>query len=169
MTISATRQLVNFASTLSAPAIPAPVRRKIRLHLLDALACGWAASGHRVSEPMIRASRLFGGNGHCNAAMINGLDHDDGVEIDGKGLGHPGATLVAAAMVALDLNPEPVAQDVLITTLAAGFEVNNRLIHAIQPSAERFSQVYGVAQHQSIGAAVVAGRLLGLNPEQLHH
>lgn len=155
MTISATRQLVNFASTLSAPAIPAPVRRKIRLHLLDALACGWAASGHRVSEPMIRASRLFGGNGHCsvfgesgfsplaaafaNAAMINGLDHDDGVEIDGKGLGHPGATLVAAAMVALDLNPEPVAQDVLITTLAAGFEVNNRLIHAIQPSAERFS------------------------------
>ncbi len=101
--------------------------------------------------------------------MINGLDHDDGVEIDGKGLGHPGATLVAAAMVALDLNPEPVAQDVLITTLAAGFEVNNRLIHAIQPSAERFSQVYGVAQHQSIGAAVVAGRLLGLNPEQLHH
>ena len=185
MTISATRQLVNFASTLSAPAIPAPLRRKIRLHLLDALACGWAASGHRVSEPMIRASRLFGGNGHCsvfgesgfsplaaafaNAAMINGLDHDDGVEIDGKGLGHPGATLVAAAMVALDLNPEPVAQDVLITTLAAGFEVNNRLIHAIQPSAERFSQVYGVAQHQSIGAAVVAGRLLGLNPEQLHH
>lgn len=185
MTISATRQLVNFANTLSAPAIPAPVRRKIRLHLLDALACGWAASGHRVSEPMIRASRLFGGNGHCsvfgesgfsplaaafaNAAMINGLDHDDGVEIDGKGLGHPGATLVAAAMVALDLNPEPVAQDVLITTLAAGFEVNNRLIHAIQPSAERFSQVYGVAQHQSIGAAVVAGRLLGLNPEQLHH
>lgn len=88
MTISATRQLVNFASTLSAPAIPAPLRRKIRLHLLDALACGWAASGHRVSEPMIRASRLFGGNGHCsvfgesgfsplaaafaNAAMING-------------------------------------------------------------------------------------------------
>ncbi|MCS6067507.1 MmgE/PrpD family protein [Klebsiella variicola subsp. variicola] len=103
----------------------------------------------------------------ANAAMINGLDHDDGVEIDGKGLGHPGPHWFAAAMVALDLNPEPVAQDVLITTLAAGFEVNNRLIHAIQPSAERFSQVYGVAQHQSIGAAVVAGRLLGLNPEAI--
>ncbi|MGL6020024.1 MAG: MmgE/PrpD family protein, partial [Gibbsiella quercinecans] len=184
MNITATRQLVNFASALSAPTIPAALRRKVRLHLLDALACGWAASRHRVSEPVIRAARLFGGNGDCsvfgepgfsplaaafaNAAVINGLDHDDGVEIDGKGLGHPGATLIAAALVALDLSPRPVTHDVLITALTASFEVNNRLIHAIQPSAERFNQVYGVAQHQTIGAALVAGLLLGLRPAQLN-
>ncbi|GAA3894797.1 hypothetical protein GCM10022405_20340 [Gibbsiella dentisursi] len=90
------------------------------------------------------------------------------MEIDGKGLGHPGATLIAAALVALDLSPRPVTHDALITALTAGFEVNNRLIHAIQPSAERFSQVYGVAQHQTIGAALVAGLLLGLPPAQLN-
>lgn len=184
MNITATRQLVNFACSLSALTIPAAIRRKVRLHLLDALACGWAASRHRVSEPVIRATRLFGGNGDCNvfgepgfsplaaafanAAVINGLDHDDGVEIDGKGLGHPSATLIAAVLAALDLSPRPVTYDALITALTAGFEVNNRLIHAIQPSAERFNQVYGVAQHQTIGAALVAGLLLGLRPAQLN-
>ncbi|WP_246494741.1 MmgE/PrpD family protein [Brenneria izadpanahii] len=183
--MTATRQLVNFAGTLSAQNIPDAIRHKVRLHLLDALACGWAAGNHRVSEPVIRAARLFAGRGDCyvfgrpgfsplgaafsNAAIINGLDHDDGVEIDGKGLGHPGSTLVAAAMAALDLSPKAVTQQSLIAALTAGFEVNNRLIHAIQPSEQRFGQVYGVAQHQAIGAALVAGRLLELNPERLHH
>ncbi len=185
MNISVTRQLVNFASSLNAQAIPDAIRHKVSLHLLDALACGWAASSHPVSEPFIRAARVFGGNGNCsvfgqsgfsplaaafsNASIINNLDHDDGVEIDGKGLGHPGATLVAAAMAALDLSSTPISQNRLITALTVGFEVNNRLIHAIQPSAERFNQVYGVAQHQSIGAALVAGLVLGLNEEQLHN
>ncbi|MFS2225075.1 MmgE/PrpD family protein [Pantoea sp. B65] len=185
MNLTATRQLVNFASTLNAQDIPDAIRHKVRLHLLDAVACGWAASNHRVSEPVIRSARLFAGSGDCyvfgqpgfsplgaafsNAAIINGLDHDDGVEIDGKGLGHPGATLVAAAMAALDLSPQAVTQQALIAALTVGFEVNNRLIHAIQPSAQRFDQVYGVAQHQAIGAALVAGRLLKLSPERLHH
>lgn len=185
MTITATRQWVDFACTLTAQAIPDAVRHKVQLHLLDALGCGWAASQHPVSEPAIRAARLFGGSGDCrvfghsgfsplaaafcNAAVINGLDHDDGVEIDGKGLGHPGATLVAAALVALDLSTTPVSHQQLIDALTVGFELNNRLIHAIQPSAERFDQVYGVAQHQSIGAALVAGRLLGLDAQQLHN
>lgn len=185
MPTTATRQWIDFACTLNAQAIPDAVRHKVKLHLLDALACGWAASQHPVSEPAIRAARLFGGGGDCrvfgqsgfsplaaafcNAAVINGLDHDDGVEIDGKGLGHPGATLVAAALAALDLRETPVSHQELINALTVGFELNNRLIHAIQPSARRFDQVYGVAQHQSIGAALVAGRLLGLDAQQLHN
>lgn len=185
MNTTATRQLVKFARTLHAQAIPEAIRHKVSLHLLDALGCGWAASQHQVSESTLRSARLFGGQGDCsvfdhagfsplaaafsNAAVINGLDHDDGVEIDGKGLGHPGATLIAAAMTALDLSPTPVSHEALITALTVGFEVNNRLIYAIQPSAERFSQVYGVAQHQSIAAALVAGLLLGLDENQLHN
>lgn len=185
MNTTATRQLVKFACTLQAQAIPEAIRHKVSLHLLDGLGCGWAASQHQSSEPTIRSARLFGGTGDCsvfghtgfsplaaafsNAAVINGLDHDDGVEIDGKGLGHPGATLIAAAMAALDISPTPVSHEALITALTVGFEVNNRLIHAIQPSAERFDQVYGVAQHQSISASMVAGLLLELNEQQLHN
>lgn len=185
MNITATRQLVKFACTLQAQTIPEAIRHKVSLHLLDGLGCGWAASQHQSSKPAIHSARLFGGNGDCsvfghtgfsplaaafsNAAVINGLDHDDGVEIDGKGLGHPGATLIAAAMAALDISPIPVSHEALITALTVGFEVNNRLIHAIQPSVERFNQVYGVAQHQSMGAALVTGLLLALDEQQLHN
>lgn len=185
MNITSTRQLINFAKTLQAQSIPVAVRHKVSLHLLDGLGCGWAASQHQSSASAIRSARQFGGQGNCsvfgqtgfspsaaafsNATVVNGLDHDDGVEIDGKGLGHPGATLIAAAMVALDISPALISHETLITALTVGFEVNNRLIHAIQPTAERFNQVYGVAQHQSIGAALVAGLLLGLDEHQLHN
>ena len=127
MNTSTTRQLVKFACTLHAQAIPEAIRLKISLHLVDAIGCGWAASQHPFSEPAIRSARLFGGRGDCsvfghagfsplsaafsNAAVINGLDHDDGVEIDGKGLGHPGATLIAAAMAALNFSLIPISHD----------------------------------------------------------
>ncbi|THF65652.1 MmgE/PrpD family protein [Pseudothauera nasutitermitis] len=181
---SVTCQLVRFAHELTIDRVPEPILHKLKLHLLDALGCGWAASGTAAASLARDAAGLLGGHGNChvfgvrrqysapaaafaNAMLINGLDHDDGVEIDGKGLGHPGATLVSAAMAALDQSPCVVEGQVLLSALAAGFEVNNRLIHALQPSAERFAQVYGVAQHQAIGAAVVGGRILGLSDDLL--
>lgn len=177
---SVTHQLVRFAHELTIDRVPEPILHKLKLHLLDALGCGWAASDTKTASLARNAAELLGGYGSChilgarrqysapaaafaNAMLINGLDHDDGVEIDGKGLGHPGATLVSAALAGLDQSPHPVEGQVFLSALAAGFEVNNRLIHALQPSAERFAQVYGVAQHQAVGAAVVCGRILGLS------
>ena len=184
MTTPMTRQLIDFASRLTEDDIPEAVRHKIRLHLLDTLGCGWASSQHSVSAPFLQAARISGGEGHCsvfghhgfsplsavfaNASVINALDHDDGAEIQGKGLGHPGASLIACALTALDLCDKPVSTGRLITVLAAGYELNNRLIYAIQPTADRFHQVYGVAQHQTIGSALVAGLLLGFNQQQLN-
>lgn len=184
MTIPMTRQLIEFASRLTEDDIPEAVRHKIRLHLLDTLGCGWAASRHPVSAPFLQAARISGGEGRCsvfghhgfsplsavfaNAAVINALDHDDGAEIQGKGLGHPGASLIACALTVLDLCDRPVSTGRLITVLTIGYELNNRLIYSIQPTADRFHQVYGVAQHQSIGSALVAGLLLGFNQQQLN-
>ncbi|MFT4191642.1 MAG: MmgE/PrpD family protein [Comamonas sp.] len=181
---SCTHALAVFAHELTADHLPEPVRRQLRLHLVDALGCGWAASATEVGT-LARSAAHWLGDGPChvwgaarrhapmaaafaNALIINGLDHDDGVEIEGKGLGHPGATLVAAALAALDAAAQPVSGARFLAALAAGFEVNNRLIHALQPSAESFAQAYGVAQHQAIGAAVVAGSLWGLDAEGLH-
>ena len=101
-----------------------------------------------------------------NATMTNALDFDDGVEINGKGLGHPSASLVAAALAALD-RYDCNGRD-LLCALAAGYEINNRLIASIQPSARRFEQVYGIGQHQSLGACIVYGLLAGLSEECLH-
>lgn len=183
---SVTQRLVQFACDLSADAIPAGIQHKLKLHLIDAAGCGWAACQSSAAQLAHAAAEVLGpcGNGQvfgtarrysppvaafANAMIINGLDHDDGVEIEGKGLGHPGATLVAAAMAAVDHSARPVPGPVLLAALAAGFEINNRLIHALQPSAARFEQVYGIAQHQAVGAAIVYGRILGFDPHTLHH
>lgn len=181
---SSTQTLAVFAHELTVDQLPPPVQRRLMLHLVDALGCGWAASATEVGALARRTAHWLGdgpchvwgtASGHAplaaafaNALVINGLDHDDGVEIDGKGLGHPGATLVAAALAALDAAPCVVEGTDFLAALAAGFEINNRLIHAVQPSAESFALAYGIAQHQAIGAAVVAGKLWGLDAEGLH-
>lgn len=184
MTLPITRQWVHFASQLTVDDLPETLQHKIRLHLLDSIGCGWASSTQSISVPFLQVARVSGGEGRCsvfghqgfsplaavfaNASVINALDHDDGVEIHGKGLGHPGASLVASALTTLDLCDKPVSAARLITALVAGYELNNRLIYAIQPTAGRFHQVYGVAQHQSIGSALVAGLLLEFSPQQLN-
>ncbi|NDL62008.1 MmgE/PrpD family protein [Acerihabitans arboris] len=180
-----TRTLVRFAAHLADTDVPPAILHKLQLHMLDAIGCGWAASRTSMAQRARGAALALGGTGPClvfganrrhapaaaafaNAFIINALDHDDGVEIDGKGLGHPGATLLAAALAALDQQPGAVDRADVLAALAAGFEVNNRLIHALQPSAERFAQVYGVAQHQAIGAAVVYGRLCRFDERLMH-
>jgi 2-methylcitrate dehydratase PrpD len=183
---SVTQRLVEFACGLTIDAIPPAIRHKLKLHLIDAIACGWAAHRSATAQLARAAADVLGNHGRCyvlgapgryaapaaafaNAMTINGLDHDDGVEIDGKGLGHPGATLIAAAMAALDQSPGPVSGWELHVALVAGFEINNRLIHALQPSTERFDEVYGIAQHQAIGAAIVYGRINGFDATLMHH
>ncbi|MCM2448253.1 MmgE/PrpD family protein [Rahnella sp. CG8] len=180
-----TRTLVRFATHLAITDVPQAMLHKLQLHMLDAIGCGWAASRTTMAQRARSAALALGGTGPClvfgdarghtpaaaafaNAFIINALDHDDGVEIEGKGLGHPGATLMAAAMAAMDQQPHSIDRADVLAALAAGFEVNNRLIHALQPSAERFAQVYGVAQHQAIGAAVVYGRLCRFDEPTMH-
>jgi len=181
---SCTHTLAEFAAGLSARHLPMPVREKLVWHLTDAIACGWAASGTEIGELARNAARWqgLGGcfvwgspDGHApmaaafaNAMIINGLDHDDGVEIQGRGLGHPGASLVPAALAALQDAGQAVDAPSFLSALAAGFEINNRLIHALQPSAEGFARVYGVAQHQAIGAAVVAARMWQMDARAMH-
>lgn len=181
-----TERVAQFASHLRAEQLPAPILRKIRLHLIDALGCGWAGSATPLGEQARQLAQVLGGQGRCqvlgssqcfapaaaafaNAFIINALDHDDGVEIEGKGLGHPGASLVAAALAAIDQHPEPIAESDLLAALAAGFEINNRLIHAQQPSADSFAKAYGIAQHQAIGAAIVYARACGFDEHTLHN
>jgi 2-methylcitrate dehydratase PrpD len=52
-----------------------------------------------------------------------------------------------------------------LTSVVAAYEINNRLIRAMQPSYDRFCQVHGVCQHQSVGAAIAYGKLVGLSAE----
>lgn len=181
---STTQQLAEFAATMAHIELPEDVVTKVMWHLIDTLGCAAAGAELPIAAISRAAAKAIGANGHCrvfgteqlyspagaafaNASIANALDFDDGTEVNGKGLGHPGATLIPAALAGLDRFE--VSGDTLIRALTAGYEVNNRLIVSLQPSPERFEQVYGVSQHQSIGAAVVYGVLAGLDVKQLHN
>ncbi len=180
--VSLTRQLSAFAAELTIDRIPIELVEKIKLHLLDAIGCGIAGARSDLAERSLRVIGIEHAPGPCrvlgtpqsfgpaaaafaNAVAMNALDYDDGFEVGGKGMGHPGATLVAAALSGGSVHP--VDGSTFLAALAAAYEINARLILAIQPSYERFRQVYGVCQHQAIGAAAVFGRLAGLREEKL--
>jgi 2-methylcitrate dehydratase PrpD len=180
-----TRRLSRFIVGLDLADVPEDVQHKAKLHLLDCLGCGIAGASSELCERIRRFLSVEHGPGpigvlgseislgpgaaaFANAAAINALDFDDGFEVQGRGMGHPGATLVAAAMSAALGKPDMDGRS-LLTALIAGYEVNNRLIWSMQPSIERFQVVYGVSQHQSIGAAAVYGRLLGLDVDSMEN
>ncbi|MCL6385980.1 MmgE/PrpD family protein [Pectobacterium carotovorum subsp. carotovorum] len=175
-----TLRLATFAHRLTIRDIPAALRRKIVLHFIDSLGCGIAGANSQVVRDCARVTRLHYAAGNSpivdggaplaaigaaflNAAAINALDYDDGYEVAGRGMGHPGATLVAAALAAL--GTRPIDGKMLICALAAAYEINGRIIQSQQPSPARFQQVYGVCQHESIGAAVAYGLLTGCDAE----
>lgn len=180
-----TRRIADFAASLRPEDIPEPVRATWRLHVADTLACAAAGALLPVAADVRRFAQAAGnpaahapviGSPHrsspmlaalANAFSANALDFDDGFERNGKGMGHPGASLVAAALAAL--GERPVGGEEFLAAIIAGAEVNNRLILSIQPGAARFHEVYGVGQHQTLGAAVTHARLRGLPAAQMEN
>lgn len=173
-----TRTVAAFAAGLAYEAIPERVLARARLHILDTIGCAVAGRDIDIAQAARAVAARTGGEGACrvfgaagrfsptaaalaNAVIANALDFDDGFEVAGKGMGHPGASLVPAALAALA--EAPVSGRDFLTAIVAAYEINNRLILAMQPTAARFAEVYGIAQHQTVGAAIAHGRLLGLD------
>jgi len=164
--------------------VPAPIRAKAKLHILDSIGCGMAGASSDLAGRIFAFLRLEHADGPCpvlgstlrlgpaaaamaNAAAMNALDFDDGFEIAGMGMGHPGATIAAAAASAPFLGDVTGAR--FLTAVVAAYEINNRLIRSMQPSYERFRLVHGVGQHQSVGAAIAHGTLAGLDADALEN
>lgn len=179
METAVTAAVSRFAASFDGAAIPEATRAKARTHILDSLGCGLAGASTGMQRAILAATRLEARPGPCrvlgesegfgpvaaafvNAAAMNALDFDDGLDDEnGRGMGHPGASIVAAALSACF--ERTVSGADFVTAVALAYEVNNRLIRAIQPSLARFREVYGVCQHQAIGAAIAYGRLIGLD------
>jgi 2-methylcitrate dehydratase PrpD len=183
-TPSLTRTLAQFAADLQLEHVPEALREQIKLHLIDALACGLASTRselaavfqqHCTEEYAAGPCALLGstkrlapaGAALYNGMAINALDHDDGLEVDGRGMGHPGASLVAAALSGIWQRKTSGRE--LLEALIAAYEINARVILAVQPSIERFRQVYGVCQHQALGAAIAFGKLMQLDSAALEN
>ena len=118
-----------------------------------------------VAGQAIRTSAPFAA--FLNSLQANALDYDDAFERDGKGMGHPGSTIVPAALAVAE-RVGASGRDFLLAVIA-GYEVANRIIEAIQPTPARHARVWGVAVHQAFGSAAAAARLLKLDEDAFHN
>ena len=176
-----TRQLAAFGRGLSWANVPDAARRATRIAILDSIGCMLGGSATELAAQTWQAVEAMGGQpkatvagreartsvplaAFLNGTQANALDYDDAFERDGKGMGHPGATVVPAALAVAELAAAPEAA--FASAVTAGYEVANRIIEAIQPTPARHAKVWGVAVHQAFGSGVAAARLLRLGETQ---
>ncbi|MCW2975362.1 MAG: MmgE/PrpD family protein [Actinomycetia bacterium] len=171
--VAATEQLADFALGLRHDAIPAEVARAAKLHLLDALGCGLAASalgiagegralaladGGRPDASAIGADRLLpaAAAAFANGMLCHGLDFDD---THADSVCHVSAVVVPAALAAGEAAGASGRE--LLTAVIAGNEIVARLGMAASGAfhARGFhpTSVCGV-----FGATAAASRLGGL-------
>ncbi|WP_085026392.1 MmgE/PrpD family protein [Ensifer aridi] len=184
-TTEVTKSACSFAVGLAFDDIPVDVRDKMKLHIVDAIGSGVAGAGSTLGRqlinltalehapdavPVLGSSNAFGpaAAAFANAGAMNALDCDDGFEVAGRGMGHPGASIVAAA-VSGAYAAASASGARFLTAITASYEINNRIILSIQPTIERFRLVYGVCQHQSVSSAIAYSLHNGASPDDLRN
>lgn len=176
MTLAA--RLADFALDASASTVPAAVRERVALHVLDVLGVGLAASRAESTPALHRALEGWGAHGPCTvlgvktgapaplAALANGtlahsLDFDD---THAPSITHPSAVVVPAVLAAA----ETAAADGRRVALAVvvGYEALARLGMAAA-GAFHARGWHATAVCGPFAAALAAGTVLGLDRSQL--
>ncbi|PYM19523.1 MAG: hypothetical protein DMD81_03595 [Candidatus Rokuibacteriota bacterium] len=172
-----TRRLAEFAARGEYAALPATVRERARMSLLDGLAIMLGAAGfarhtgdRRLETYMQLAgmpgpSTAIGYGRRCApllAAFVNGtssevLDFSDCIL---TARNHPGATILPAALALVETRR--VSGQQFVAAMMLAYEVHTRICHAIQPS-HWWKGFQATGTIGTSGAAVAAARLLGLD------
>ena len=174
--------LVDWISSTGYSDLPANVQEKARLALYDGLGSVLACSMLPVAHRLNRFASLSGSGDDCTlvgfprrasvhtAALVNGtLGHADEVDaIDDFSTrgSHTLAGCMAAAMTAGQLTGAPGQQ--ALRAVVLGYEVSKR-VHAVAARVQRETgrNVSPFDEGNTMGAAVAAGVVLGLSPDQL--
>ena len=181
MTNSATSAVAEYAASTTAVQLPPPVRVRTQQIILDELAsavfgrvCAAGALAASYARQMTGPpeASILGTSESASApyaAFANGMaghaDEIDGTHIAG---GHPGATLVHAALAVAERQGASGAE--LVNAVALGYDIAVRLVLAC-------GGIYGIRSRYhlhsdflcAVGAAVACGRLLRLDEGQLRH
>jgi 2-methylcitrate dehydratase PrpD len=175
---SASRQIARFAAGLKLADVPAPVLTRAKLHILDALGLGIAATVQDFAASAYYGVAAMSSGGACsvigrqkrldmrdaalvNAVLIHGLDFDD---THLASIIHPTCTSLPAALAlgeALDASGEQ-----LLTAFLAGAETSIRIGLAADGGFHHVGyHATGVVSH--FASAVTAGKLLGLGEDAI--
>jgi 2-methylcitrate dehydratase PrpD len=173
-----TRTLARFVVGHEASDVPEPVHHEAARSFLNWVGCAVGASRHETVECALAALKEFSGPAQAtvlgrterldimHAALMNGItshtfDFDD---THLKTVIHPSGP-VASAILAL-AERSPVSGNAFLHAFVLGVEVECRIGNSVYP------EHYDVGWHITgtagvFGAAAAAGKLLGLNEQQL--
>ncbi|PYO57463.1 MAG: hypothetical protein DMD83_09075 [Candidatus Rokuibacteriota bacterium] len=169
---SVSEQLGTFAASVRSDKLPPAVRERTALALLDTIGVMIGARRLDEARPIFAHVEESGGKpeavalgvtprvparaaAFANAWLADLLDLEDTYKVGG---GHPGATVVPAALAMADRQGATGSE--IMAGLVAGYEVANRLAFALFPHQGHHVLTTGTAG--AIGAAAAAGRLLAL-------
>ena len=174
-----TRELAAYATETRFEDYPSEAVVKAKTLILDSIGCMLGGCQTNLGRALLTPIQSMGGSTEStivggrmkvptvHAAFVNGntanaLDYDD---TERGGLGHPGATIIPAAL-AIGEWKKASGKDVLNAILIA-YDVADRIGRAIQPSYDRLQKVWGVGTWQTFGAVVAAGRILQLDLDHM--
>lgn len=172
-----TSELARYCAKLTYDRLPDKVVAKAKKCILDY--CGIVVGARKIeaSSKVADIVRKYGPEGQSSvigygfktsapmAALANGtfaevLEYQDGTR---KGGNHPECAVLPAAMAVAEARGRS-GKDFL-AAVVAGYEAENRVAAAMHPSHLRRGHL-PTGTIGSIGAAIAASRLLGLNPEE---
>lgn len=177
-TRSRSRELIEFVHGLKLESLPPDIVTRAKGVLLDSLGCTLFGSLQPWSKIMAAEMLAEGSTGRstivghkqpvaapaaalCNGTATHGFELDDLLD---EAIVHPGAIVVPAALAAAESVDAPGSK--LLLGIVAGYEVLNRvgLAAGTEPAHRGFHKTTVIGP---VGAAVAAGVILGLKPEQL--
>lgn len=155
--------------------VPAALRRRAALHLIDWTGCAVAGAAEpagaifradAADQPAGPATVVGGGRttlraaAFANGAFGNALEMDD---VHRLAILHPGPVVIPAALALAQARA--VSGTALLDAIVRGYEAMIRLGRALGPA--HYRQFHPTATAGPFGAAAAAGDLLGLDDEQL--
>lgn len=172
--------LAEFGERLKFDDIPADVIARAKLHILDILGIGLAASGMEYAQVILETARAWGGQPQstvlrygdrlpipsavlANGSFTHGLDFDD---THPESITHASSCVVPPALaVGEALHVDGKA---MLTAAVVGYEVVARL-GAAAPGAFHHHGYHATPICGTFGAGMVTGKLMGLPAEALAH
>jgi 2-methylcitrate dehydratase PrpD len=176
-----TKVLADYVARAKYEDLPADVVAFTKKVVMDTIACGFGGRKTLEGDVLIDIMKEMGGKpqatiigdatrvsceqaAQINRVLTNMLDYDDAMLQ--PWVGHMSTMLVPVAL-AIGEYANASGKDV-INALVPGYELVIRLREAVFPSEAVFSKSFeGVDSGLSFGATAVAGKLLGLNGEQM--
>lgn len=172
------RELAEFVSNLRYEDIEEEVIEKTKMHFLDTIGVSIAAHDQPWSQMIMELvdqfkgtseSKVMGFEGKypammaalANGTMAHGIDMDDS---GSEGWAHPGACIIPAAFASAEM--EGASGKELISSILVGYEINGRLDNSLFPGL-RNRGFHATAVIGTIGAATAAGKIFGLDEEQM--